>query len=313
MRLDSTPYLGVDSARHENAADRDHGDHQPKSLLEPLVGSALADSPGTGAASRAPGRPPDSGGRYAVFNCRPVREAVYDVGGMRRLMIIGACLVGLGWLAWLVRRKSVVGDGVSQPELDDLASPAPQAEPGTPEPEDEPTAGASVESEPGSSPPVTADEPLLSDASDGPERVATQEASASEREAATEVEVAAESYQPSGQWATGQGDPEELLSELAQLRRDALKKVHRHPLYVMAEERGVPRYRRAFMTNGQLFDAILSAEGVSPGTGSPVASDSRAGARTDARDVRLRRRVVAEVGVGEPVLRTQPASRGRKV
>jgi hypothetical protein len=45
--------------------------------------------------------------------------------------------------------------------------------------------------------------------------------------------------------------------------------VHRRPLYVTAEERGVPIYRRAFMTNGQLFDAILDAEGVSPGTVSP--------------------------------------------
>ena len=205
-----------------------------------------------------------------MFNCRPVRDAVYDVGGMRRLVIIGACLVGFGWLAWLVRRKSAVGTASSQPELDDLAGPAPQAEPGTPGPQAEPAAGASVEAEPGSSPPVTVDEPLLSDASDGPEHVATQEASAgSERAAATGEEVAPESYQPSGQWATGQGDPEALLGELAQLRRDALKKVHRRPLYVMAEERGVPRYRRAFMTNGQLFDAILNAEGVSPGTGSP--------------------------------------------
>lgn len=83
-----------------------------------------------------------------------------------------------------------------------------------------------------------------------------------------EEEVAPESYRPSEQWASGQGDLEQLLGELAVLRRDALKRVHRRPLYVMAEERGVPRYRRAFMTNGQLFDAILNAEGVSPETAS---------------------------------------------
>jgi len=84
-----------------------------------------------------------------------------------------------------------------------------------------------------------------------------------------EEEVAPESYRPSGQWASGQGDSEELLGELAELRREALKRVHRRPLYAMAEERGVPRYRRAFMTNGQLFDAILNAEGVSPEAVSP--------------------------------------------
>ncbi len=163
-----------------------------------------------------------------------------------------------------------LGDGVWQPEPDDLAGTASQAEPGTPGAQAEPAAGASAEAEPDSPPPVISDEPVLSAASEGPEQVATPEASAgSERAAFTEEEVAPESYQPSGQWATGQGDPEALLGELAQLRRDALKKVHRRPLYVMAEERGVPRYRRAFMTNGQLFDAILNAEGVSPGTGSP--------------------------------------------
>jgi len=125
---------------------------------------------------------------------------------MRRLVIIGACLVGLGWLAWLVWRRWA-------------ATPEPQGDRDTP--------------------------------------------------AVAEEEVAPESYRPSGQWASGQGDSEELLGELAELRRDALKRVHRRPLYTMAEERGVPRYRRAFMTNGQLFDAILNAEGVSPEAVSP--------------------------------------------
>jgi hypothetical protein len=125
---------------------------------------------------------------------------------MRRLVIIGACLVGLGWLAWLVWRRWA-------------ATPEPQGDRGAP--------------------------------------------------AVAEEEVAPESYRPSGQWASGQGDSEQLLGELAELRRDALKRVHRRPLYVMADERGVPRYRRAFMTNGQLFDAILNAEGVSPEAVSP--------------------------------------------
>ena len=125
---------------------------------------------------------------------------------MRRLVIIGACLVGLGWWACLVWRRWA-------------ATPEPQGDRDTP--------------------------------------------------AVAEEEVAPESYRPSGQWASGHGDSEELLGELAELRRDALKRVHRRPLYAMAEERGVPRYRRAFMTNGQLFDAILNAEGVSPEAVSP--------------------------------------------
>ncbi len=131
---------------------------------------------------------------------------------MRRLVIIGACLVGLGWLACLVWRQRAAGD------------------------------------DPGDR-----------------ERIATREPKGDRDDpAVAEEEVAPESYRPSGQWASGRGDSEELLGELAELRRDALKRVHRRPLYVMAEERGVPRYRRAFMTNGQLFDAILNAEGVSP-------------------------------------------------
>ena len=182
------------------------------------------------------------------------------LAGMRRLVIIGACLVGLGWLAWLVWRKWAAGEDPSQPEMDDFVSPAPQ-------PESE--VGGEVAADPESSA-VIADDLPPGDEPDGQEQIATHEPTAdSDEPAVAEEEVAPESYRPSGQWATRQGDPEELLGELAQLRRDALKKVHRRPLYVMAEERGVPVYRRAFMTNGQLFDAILNAEGVSPGNASP--------------------------------------------
>jgi hypothetical protein len=180
---------------------------------------------------------------------------------MRRLVIIGVCLVGLGWLAWLVWRQWAAGEGLSQPEVDDLASPAP------PQPESE--VGGAVAADPESSA-VVADDLPPGDDPDGRERIATHKPTGDlDEPAVAEEEVAPESYRTSGQWATRQGDPEELLGELAQLRRDALMKVHRRPLYVMAEERGVPLYRRAFMTNGQLFDAILNAEGVSPATVSP--------------------------------------------
>ena len=176
-------------------------------------------------------------------------------------MIIGACLVGLGWLAWLVWRQRGAGEGRFQPEVDDLASPAP------PQPESE--VGGAVAADPESFS-VVADDLPPGDDPEGRERIATHEPTGNlDEPAVADEEVAPESYRPSAQWATRQGTPEELLGELAQLRRDALKKVHRRPLYVMAEERGVPLYRRAFMTNGQLFDAILNAEGVSPGTVSP--------------------------------------------
>ena len=187
-------------------------------------------------------------------------EARYDVGGMRRLVIIGACLVGLGWLARRVWRKRPGGEDPWQPEVDDFVSPAPN-------PESEAIGEVAADPE---TPAVIADDLPPGGEPGAGEQIATHEPTAdSDEPAVAEDEVAPESYRPSAQWATRQGTPEELLGELAQLRRDALKKVHRRPLYVRAEERGVPLYRRAFMTNGQLFDAILNAEGVSPGTVSP--------------------------------------------
>lgn len=176
-------------------------------------------------------------------------------------MIIGACLVGLGWLAWLVWRQRGAGEGRFQPEVDDLASPAP------PQPESE--VGGAVAADPESFS-VVADDLPPGDDPEGRERIATHEPTGNlDEPAVADEEVPPESYRPSGQWASGQGDSEELLGELAELRRDALKRVHRRSLYVMAEERGVPLFRRAFMTNGQLFDAILNAEGVSSETVSP--------------------------------------------
>jgi hypothetical protein len=176
---------------------------------------------------------------------------------MRRLLVIGACLVGLGWLAWLVWRRSSEGAGASG----DFINPSLQTEPEVPEQRPEVETGASVEGEPW--PSSVIDEPRPSDESDGADEAASLETAAGSDDAVvTEEEVAPESYRRS-QW-----DPEDLLAELAELRRDALRKVKRRPLYVMAEGRGVPLLRRAFMTNGQLFDAILIAEGVSPGDAS---------------------------------------------
>ena len=176
-------------------------------------------------------------------------------------MIIGACLVGLGWLAWLVWRQRGAGEGRFQPEVDDLASPAP------PQPESE--VGGAVAADPESCS-VVADDLPPGDDPEGRERIATHEPTGNlDEPAVADEEVAPESYRPSGQWASGQGDSEELLGELAELRRDALKRVHRRSAVRDGRRARGAAVPAAFMTNGQLFDAILNAEGVSSETVSP--------------------------------------------
>jgi hypothetical protein len=59
-------------------------------------------------------------------------------------------------------------------------------------------------------------------------------------------------------------DPDALLEELARLREDVVEQVERRPLFVMAEQRGVPYYRLFFMTKPELFEAVLEAEGIPP-------------------------------------------------
>ena len=62
----------------------------------------------------------------------------------------------------------------------------------------------------------------------------------------------------------GRPDPDELLEELARLREDVVERVERRPLFVMAEQRGVPYFRLFFMTKPELFQAVLDAEGIPP-------------------------------------------------
>jgi hypothetical protein len=61
-----------------------------------------------------------------------------------------------------------------------------------------------------------------------------------------------------------EADPDALLEELARLREDVVERVERRPLFVMAEQRGVPYYRLFFMTKPELFEAVLEAEGIPP-------------------------------------------------
>src|SRR4051812_35962645 len=61
-----------------------------------------------------------------------------------------------------------------------------------------------------------------------------------------------------------EADPDQLLEELAQLRADVVERVERRPLFVMAEQRGVPYFRLFFMTKPELFQAVLDAEGIPP-------------------------------------------------
>jgi hypothetical protein len=61
-----------------------------------------------------------------------------------------------------------------------------------------------------------------------------------------------------------QDDGDRLLAELTQLRAEVIERVERRPLFMMAEQRGVPYFRLFFMTKPELFEAVLEAEGVPP-------------------------------------------------
>ena len=64
--------------------------------------------------------------------------------------------------------------------------------------------------------------------------------------------------------AVSEPDPDQLLEELAAVRAEVVDRVERRPLFVMAEQRGVPYFRLFFMTKPELFEAVLEAEGIPP-------------------------------------------------
>jgi hypothetical protein len=68
-----------------------------------------------------------------------------------------------------------------------------------------------------------------------------------------------------------EAEADQLLEELARLRADVVERVERRPLFVMAEQRGVPYFRLFFMTKPELFQAVLDAEGIPPADVRPSA------------------------------------------
>src|SRR3954447_23122885 len=138
---------------------------------------------------------------------------------MRRLLIIGLCLFGLGLLVWMLRRAPT-GD-LPDPLVEE-EPPEPSFEPQPPEAETGPLAG-----DPGPVPDVRGGE--------------------------------------------ADADPDGLLEDLARLRDDVVERVERRPLFVMAEQRGVPYFRLFFMTKPELFQAVLDAEGIPPADVRPSA------------------------------------------
>jgi hypothetical protein len=97
-------------------------------------------------------------------------------------------------------------------------------------------------------------------------------------------------------------DGERLLAELAQIRAEVVERVERRPLFVMAEQRGVPYFRLFFMTKPELLEAILEAEGVPPADvrPSPVSAARVRAVVAEAyrRDQEIAAEEAAEVGAG---------------
>lgn len=201
---------------------------------------------------------------------------------MRRFLIIGACLIGLGWLVWLLWRKSASTEGVSQLEADAVVIP-------------EPEMGVAVEAEPGSFSAVTVVDHLSSDEWVGAERVSAPESPVDLDEARADVhEVAPESNRRSEQSVTAYGDREQILAELAQIRADVVERVERQPLFVMADQHGVPYFRLFLMTKQELFEAVLEAEGLPPNDVTPSLQSAERIKEIAAEVFRLHEEIEAE-------------------
>jgi hypothetical protein len=170
---------------------------------------------------------------------------------MRRLLIISLCLLGFGvLLLWVLRASRPSAAGTDEPQREPYAEPEPVVE-AEPEPV--------VEAEP---------EPV---AEAEPEHVAE-----AEPEHVAEAEPVAEAGQDTEQIPvidlpdeavvapSGQGEGQQRMAQMAELRAEIVERVERRPLFVMAEERNVPYFRLFFMTKPELLDAILEVEHVPP-------------------------------------------------
>lgn len=54
------------------------------------------------------------------------------------------------------------------------------------------------------------------------------------------------------------------MAHLARIRADVVERVERRPLFVMAQQRGVPYFQLFFMDRQGLFEAVLEAEDLPP-------------------------------------------------
>jgi hypothetical protein len=154
-------------------------------------------------------------------------------GSMRRLLIIG-CLVGLGWLAWRLWGKLAdVPQAATLSDRDAFEGDEPRGSTETAGDWDKPA-------------PATVSEPHRS------------------IENAAVPQAAAEPQQSSDRPPVSWSDEEQLLAALARVRNEIVEKVERRPLFLMAEERGVPLFRLLVMSKPELLEAILEAERVPP-------------------------------------------------
>ncbi len=141
---------------------------------------------------------------------------------------------GLGWLAWLLWGKpAAVPQAATLSDRDAFEGDEPRGSSETADDWDKPA-------------PATVPEP----------RVSIEDAAV--------PQAAAEPQQRSDRPPVSWSDEEQLLAELALVRNEIVEKVERRPLFVIAEERGVPLFRLLVMSKPELLEAILEAERVPP-------------------------------------------------
>jgi hypothetical protein len=174
---------------------------------------------------------------------------------MRRLLLIALCLAGLWLVVWALRRQT------------EEFEPEPLVEEAPPEPSFEPEPPMAERSgDDGREPVVDVRiEPELDDAP------TTQMQAVEEPVVEPEPGVVEQPAPEVEEEPEPEPDPEQLLEELSRIRAEVVERVERRPLFVMAEQRGVPYFRLFFMTKPELFEAVLEAEGIPPADVRPSA------------------------------------------
>jgi hypothetical protein len=168
---------------------------------------------------------------------------------MRRLLIISLCLLGFGvLLLWVLRASRPSAAGTDEPQREPYAEPEPVVEA-----EPEPVAEAERE------PVVEAEREPVAEAEAEPEPEPVAEAG-QDTEQIPVIDLPDEAVVA----PSGQGEGQQRMAQMAELRAEIVERVERRPLFVMAEERNVPYFRLFFMTKPELLDAILEVEHVPP-------------------------------------------------